>query len=150
MALERQMVGVLCKRDADRERDASAPACDESTRARRRLDACTATTAVLLAHVLLHDKLARDDVDLFRLFDLSAHLLERAAARSARAIGFVEHVLFRHQAKLPLRARTAARCGVLSVDSRLRVVVMEEAESPQSAAIPRWWVERDLNPRPTD
>jgi hypothetical protein len=63
-------------RNRDGEREAVSSAGHQSARARRGLDPLAARAAVLLADVLPHDELARDDVDLFALLCLAAHLFE--------------------------------------------------------------------------
>src|SRR5262245_25349899 len=107
------MVGVLRNGDGDCEREAVSAAAHEARRKRRRLDARAAATSVLLAHVLLLHELAREDVDLFALLCLTRHLLERATARSANTIGFIEIVLLDHDAQQLLLARAVSLLRVL-------------------------------------
>ena len=122
LPLERKVVGVLRDGDGDREREAVAAAGNETRRKERGLDALAAAAAVLLPDVLLDYELARDDVDLFTLLDLTAHLRKRAVTQDADAVCLGDIVSLFNDAKLFLLARSVSRLWLALLRRRRRLV----------------------------
>src|SRR5689334_12050233 len=84
---ERDVVEVLVESDLDRECERVASAACRALRSRSSFDAPAAAANVLLL-LHLHEPIADlDEVDHFRLFELSDHRLEATTAARAHTIG---------------------------------------------------------------
>jgi len=121
LPLEGKVVGVLRDGDGDREREAVAAAGNEARREGRGLDAFVAAAAVLLPDVSFGHKLARDDVDLFALLDLTVQLREGAVTQDADAVRLGDVVRLVDDAKLPLFARSVSRFWLAFLRRRSRL-----------------------------
>src|SRR5262249_47897130 len=105
LALERDVTEPLVDEHFDRERERVATAGKRAVWTERGVDAAAAPAHVLL---LLHlDELVGDldDIDHLRLFELSDHLVQLAAAARARAIRMVERELLLDDRQIRLLRR---------------------------------------------